>query len=509
MIERGSSRARWIVLIGTTAALVGLGLLVEARGDFALLRFGIQRTPQLAPSTVILPAAALRSHVPTVSLYLRPEDLNDRRTGILANKMRHGRDWERQGWVSFFEGDRLTYTASVGVRIHGGGSRLTSPRQGFRLFFRRSYGAKALPGGIAFQGAHAHPVRRLIIHNDVRKGARGIRWHFLNPLAYDIAEAAGGIVAETRPARFYLNGDFQGVYVLTEHFDSDEFFETHWGHPVRLNAGEFEDLWRQLQALGPPRMPAVRQLVDLDNLTRWFIATVFCATGDPFQGPGQFRDPSRATAQWFFVNWDMDQSFREPDHDTFGALLGKGGRRRVRRDSDPRSYLLTELLANDPEYREYFKREWIDVMNYRLTPAFLDERFEHYAHLAQQLGVDDLNYLTPLKRFLQTRPAIVRALAEKWLNSGPSVRVQVAGRGGPVAIDGYPVSSAWEGYYFRGMRIRVSVPDGRSVRLLGWRVNGTREVRGSSIDLITDRDLTIEPVWQDGDAPPQGPAPTQ
>ena len=340
-------------------------------------------------------------------------------------------------------------------------------------------------------------------------GARGIRWHFLNPLAYDIAEAAGGIVAETRPARFYLNGEFQGVYVLTEHFDSDEFFKTHWGHSVRLNAGEFEDLWRQLQALGPPRMKTVGQLVDLDNLTRWFIATVFCATGDPFQGPGQFRDPSRATAQWFFVNWDMDQSFREPEHDTFGAMLGKGGRRRVRRDSDPRSYLLTELLANDPEYREYFKREWIDVMNYRLTPAFLDERFEYYAHLAQRLGVDELSYLTPLKRFLQTRPAFIRALAEKWLNSGPSVRVRVAGMRGPVAIDGHPVSTPWEGYYFRGMRIRASVPDGRSARLLGWRINGSGEMRGSSVDLVTDRDLTIEPVWQGGDAPDPGPAPTQ
>lgn len=177
MIEQGTSRARWIVLIASTTALVGVGLLVEARGDFALLRFGIQRTPQLAPSTVVLPATALRGRVPTVSLYLRPEDVNDRRTGILFNKMRHGRDWERQGWVSFFEGGRLTYTASAGVRVHGGGSRLTSPRQGFRLFFRRSYGAKELPAGIAFQGAHAHPVRRLIIHNDVRVGARGIRWH--------------------------------------------------------------------------------------------------------------------------------------------------------------------------------------------------------------------------------------------------------------------------------------------------------------------------------------------
>jgi hypothetical protein len=78
---------------------------------------------------------------------------------------------------------------------------------------------------------------------------------------------------------------------------------------------------------------------------------------------------------------------------------------------------------------------------------------------------------------------------------------------GPVTIDGHPVSAGWEGYYFPGMRIRASVPDERSARLFGWRVNGTGEVRGSFIDLVTDRDLTIEPVWQDRDAP--DPAPTQ
>jgi hypothetical protein len=489
------SRTRWIVLIASSAALVGLGLFVEARGAFPLLRFGIQRTPKLAPSTVVLPVAELRRKAPTVSLYLRPDDLYSPKSGILANKMRHGRAWERQGWISFFEGGELTYTASTGVRVHGGGSRLTSPRQGFRLFFRRAYGAKELPAGIAFQGAHAHPLRRLIIHNDVRPGPRGIRWHFLNPLAYDIADAAGGIVAETRPVRFFLNGEFQGVYVLTEHFDSDEFFKTHWGHAVRLNVAEFEELWQQLKALGPPRMRTVGTLVDLDNLTRWFVATVFCATGDPFQGPGQFRDPTRATAQWFFVNWDMDQSFREPQHDTFGAMLGKGGSRRTRRATDPRSYLLTALLDDDPEYREYFKRVWVDVMNHRITAAFLDERFDYYAKLANDLGIEDLAYLTPLKRFLQTRPDVVRGLAENRLHTGPSVRVRIGGSGGGVAIDGHPVGSGWEGYYFPGMRIRFSVDPARRSDLAGWRVN-ERDTTGANLELVADGDRTIAPVWR-------------
>jgi hypothetical protein len=495
------SRTGWIVLITSSIGLVALGLLVEARGVFPLLRFGIQRTPKLAPSTVVLPGAELRRGVPTVSLYLRPDDLYDRTRGILRHKMRHGREWERQGWVSFFEDGKLTYTASAGVRVHGGGSRLTSPKQGFRLIFRRAYGARELPAGIAFPDAHAHPVRRLILHNDVRGRARGMGWHFVNPLAYDIAEAVGGIVAATRPVRFFLNGEFQGVYVLTEHFDYDDYFKTHWGHAVRLSGAEFDTVWRQLRALGPPRMHAVGQLIDLDNLTRWLIATVFCATGDPFQGPGQFRDPTRETAQWFFVNWDMDQSFREPTQDTFQALLGREGVRRRRRDSEPRSYLLTELLANDPEYQEFFKRIWVEVMNHRLTPTFLNERFEHYAKLAAELGIDDRSYLTPLKRFLEARPAVVRGLAEKRLDTPPSVRVRITGSEGPVTIDGHRVAAGWQGYYFPGMRVHLSIPDGERARFTSWRVNG-RDVGGKSVDLVADQDLAIEATWRANDIPP-------
>lgn len=493
MIEL-SARARWIVLAGSSLALIALGLLVEARGSFPLLRFGIQRTPELAPSTVALPAAELRRNVPTVSLYVAPEDLHNRETGILRHRMEHGRAWERPGWISFFEGSRLIYTSGVGVRVHGGGSRIISKRQGFRVVFRRAYGAKELPGGIAFQGEHGHPIKRLVIHNDVRLDSQGIRWQFVNPLAYDIAAAAGGIVPATRPVRFYVNGHFYGVFVLTEHFDPEDYFETHWGHAVRLNAGEFDDLWKTIKEIRPLRMDAVAQLVDLENFTRWTIGTIFCATADPYQGPSQFRDPTRPARQWFFVHWDMDQSFREPEHDTFAGVFFRRGQP-IRRLSDPRPYLLETLLRDDAAYREYFKRLWVDVMNHNLTPAFLDERFDYYAQLASDLGVDDLSYLRPLKQFLKARPAALRAIAERRLNTPPSVKVTIGGSGGTVTVDGHLVSQGWEGYYFPGMRVRVSVPDAGRARLASWKVNG-REIGGPDLDVVADRDLAIEPIWR-------------
>lgn len=489
---------RWPCL-GLSTLLVALtagGLIAERHRFLVPLRFAIQRQSELMPSTVLAPARDVYRGVPTLSLYVPPGDLYDPATGILANKYGRGRAWERAGTITYFDQARVVFSAAVGVRVHGGGSRTTSRHQSFRLFARRQYGATELPGGVLFGAPHDHPLRRLVVHNDVRLTKR-VSWHLVNPLAYDIASAAGCIVSPTRPVRFLLNGEFLGVYVLSEYFDTTDYFEQHLGRPVSFSVADIEQLWRDVQAVRPLRMREVGRLVDLDNITRWFIAVVFCATGDPYQGPGQYLDRVRETAPWFWVTWDLDQSFREPELDSFGYLLERiGERRRGRRGSEPRSYILTTLLAEDEEYRDYFKRLWVDIMNHRVTPALLRARFEHYRQIALRYGIEDVRYLERLEAFIDARPAVVRALAEQWLNTPPSVRCRIGGSGTGVLLDGHPVQPGFEGYYFPGMTLEIGVDPARRPALAYWRVLGRRyEAAGTPLRLKADRDLDVEAVW--------------
>jgi CotH kinase protein len=497
-------QTRRVVLWLLPVAMIGVGLLIEARESFPLLRFGITRAPELAPSTVSLPADEMARGVSTVSLYVRPDDLHDPKTGILANRRKHGSDWERPGWVSFFENGRVVHSAGVGVRIHGGSSRELKRPQGFRLYFRRKFGSTALPGEVAFGPSHEHPLRRLVLHNDLRIARDGVRWHMVNPLAYDIAAAVGAITSATRPVRFVLNGVFQDVYVLTEHFHARDYFEAHRGHRVSMDADEFERVWRQVRAIRPLRMAPVGQLVDLDNLTRWFIASVFCATKDAYQGPGQYRDPMRPSAQWFWVNWDMDASFREPEQDSFSTLLSRTGRRRARRPNDPRPLIITTLLDEDAEYRAYFQRVWTDVMNHVLTPAFLDQRYEHYRAEASRLGLQDRGYLVPLRQFLDRRPTVAWQIAERWLGTGASVRCRIGGTRGAVVINGREVPTGWQGSYFPGTRITLAVPPELAFAFSHWAVNGT-DITGATLTLETTSPLDIEPIWARGATLPQAP----
>lgn len=496
-----------LLAIAIGAALWGL----DRAGVFQGARLDVRWTPNAQAAVGAVPQEEIARRWPILSLVMAEGDLYDPARGLLANVLEHGPDWERPGIVAYFDEGRLRFATTAGVRVHGGGSRITSERQGFRLYFRRRHGARQVPPGVLFE-AEAQPIRRLVVHNDARDGGDTWRWHLVNPLAYDIAEAMGGVAPDTRPVRFFLNGELQGLFVLTERID-EEFFAAHAGHrQVSASQAEFDELWRWVVARRPLLMADVASRVDLDNLTRWFLSVAFCATRDAYQGPGQFRDLTRAEASWFWVNWDMDLSFRVWDSDSYAFLLEPvGGPRRGRNPAEPRATILTRLLLDDPAYREFFARTFDRVMNHRVTTAMLRERFEHYREVATTMGGDDLAFLDQLKRFLDRRPAFFRTLTEQWLNIGPSQPLHVSTSGdGAVSIDGEVVRGRFEGLYLPERDIRFAARQARE-RFVEWRVNGVSSGREPELRLALDGPTEVEAVYGDETPAPfqAAPAPPQ
>jgi sulfatase modifying factor 1 len=473
-----------IAAIAATAIAVG-GAAIERLDPFPRLRFAIQRPAEDMPSTRAVDPRIVTEGLPTISLYLEPSALDE----LLANKMEHGREWERRASVSYFDGGRLLFSTDVGARIHGGGSRLTSPKQGFRLFFRRQYGASRVPRGLIF-GPESDPLRRLVVHNDARRDGTGVVWHLVNPLAYDLSRRIGCLTSQTRPARFILNGEDQGLFVLKEHFD-DEYFDAYMpGRRITMDIDDMEALRDRIDATHPLTMDAVAELIDVDNMTSWFLAVVFAGTRDAYQGPGQFLDEDKARAGWFWMTWDQDESFRDWQFDSFQYLLERVGERpRGRRRSEPRATVLTRLIAGDPAFRKYLARRIDDMLNHQLTPEFVGERISHYADVAVSFGVSPDAYLPRLREFAANRPAVVRATAEQWLNSPPSLPVAVERvGGGTLIVDGFSERSPYRGQYIPKREIAVRTPDGAD---LMWYVNGEATGVRSELRLTVDRPLSI------------------
>jgi hypothetical protein len=490
-------RRAGLIVFGGIALAIAVGVLVERQGLFTNLAFAIQRTPARMPSTLVVPEQDVRLGIPILSLFVRDRDLHDPETGLLTHTLERGPAWERPAFVSYFDGGQLRFAAQAGVRIHGGKSRENSPVQSLRLYFERAYGATAFQSGVLFEG-RADPLRQIVVHNDLRQDLRGVWWHFVNPLAFDIAREVGAIAPETQPARVMLNGQTLGAYVLTEHVTSRGFQESHFGHRSFTIADNdtIEDLWRWQREQPVLTRADVERMFDVENLTNWFISVLFCATTDAFQGV-LLRDDSETGGQWFWVNWDMDHSFmdlyQQADvgwrHDTFSTLLGR---------RELRSGLVTRLLQEDPRYAVQFKQALADALNHRLTSTFLMNRFEHYGRLLQALQVPDREYLTPLAEFLRNRASAIRDLAPGYLPEGRSHRATFAAPAGATfEIDGYPAAAGYEGWYFTGTSIRLTVTDPWRDRFSHWAVNGRSIGSGvSTLVIRVSEDLRIDAVFR-------------
>jgi formylglycine-generating enzyme required for sulfatase activity len=396
----------------------------------------------------------------------------------------------------------------VGVRIHGGTSRRFAPRNGFRLYFRRRYGARELPRGLLFSPA-AHPVRRLVVHDDYRRD-RGLNWHLVNPFAYDVARAIGAIAPETKPVRFFVNGEYYGPFVLTERFD-ERYFAAHWGHgDVLPTQEEMDQLWDWVQRTRPLTMKALSQHVNVDNLTRWFLSVTFLATRDAYQSPAQFIDRRKPAGRWFWVNWDMDQSFRDWNLDSYHYLLervGEGRRGININRAEPRARILTELIANDPEYREYLMRVVQKALNHQLTADFLRSRHEHYLDVATALRAPHLDYVPRVRDFLDRRTDFFRLVTEQWLNSPPSQPVTI---GAPahvrVVVEGERVGNGYRGLYFPGIELVAEVAPEDRAGFSGWQINGRTVLGAGPLKFTAEQPTHIDAVFNNA-APPYSKAP--
>ena len=227
--------------------------------------------------------------------------------------------------------------------------------------------------------------------------------------------------------------------------------------------------------------------LDIENLTRWFVSIVFCGTSDPFQAV-MFRDRTRPEARWFWVNWDMDHSFMDLtqralvpwSQDTFRSTI---------RPPALEARVIGRLIDDDPVYREYLARTFLDALNHQLSPAFLSERFQHYRAVAEQFGLENDSYLDVVAEFLGLRPVYVRAMLVRHLNLELH-RVELEGPPGTAfRINEHTVSAGFAGWYVQGTEVVVELA-GPSDHFLHWSI-GDRETSSREIRQRVDGALVI------------------
>ncbi len=166
--------------------------------------------------------------LPVVSVVADWGDLDT----LHANATQRGREWERSITLEYFEpGGELGFNVKAGIRIHGGRSRAVSPKKSYRIYFRKAYGGPGRLEYPLFEDSVVTKFDKLVLragYNDAftylnerfeptvqSTGAVYIRDQVVRNLHRDMGQP----VAHGSWVLLYLNGEFWGLYNLTERID--------------------------------------------------------------------------------------------------------------------------------------------------------------------------------------------------------------------------------------------------------------------------------------------------
>jgi hypothetical protein len=458
------------------------------------------------PSTKVLEQEAKDSGLPILSLSIDPDYLYGTNAGLIPNSSKKGRNWERPAYFSYFENGKLRIASGAGLRVHGGKTRAASIKS-FRLHFRELYGRADVPSDIFFDG-NGSALKSVVIHADLRNtkdGQSSRPWHFMNPIAYELARELECITPDTKVVKYYINGVYQGPYVLTEHispsflnrrFGHDNFvlarLKWEWGRPgesglVQGNPQLLEDYRSWASTVPAPlSMDAVAAVMDLDGLTNWIISVVYVGATDQFQG-AVILDETDPNARWRFVNWDMDHGFRDvynqvPLDWEIDNFTGTSG---IFRSKNRRAIVFNRLRQESPEYRKRFLARFVEVLNHVLTVEKVRAIIENYKIIATQFEMDDTFFLQKMEEFAEFRPAILREQLDQYFDAGAAYRLTIANdSGASITVDGYPIGANYSGWCFSEtpVSIRRSLTTESTTQTLN--IDG-------HISQLNDREVTI------------------
>jgi len=444
-------------------------------------------------SYIIQPSSLLK----VISLITDPDNLWDQEYGIYTigkdslcpNYLGRGKKWERNATFSLFnyEGKKIINT-DCGIRIHGGFSR-TIPKKSFRIYFPELI--NFYPPLFNNNDLLKHDV--LVLSGGANDCVADYRewfkkkWSLLrNSLMIQLYKTLDYSVVNNCFVNLYLNGDYWGIYIISERIN-EQFLLNHFSISnadlIKDNSSaesgsmkyweETINFFRTTDLTIKNNYKNALQLIDLQNLTDYFVLNLLGANIDWPEGNVYcFRDIESDT-KWKWFMWDSDCSFlTEPSYNNLNEVI----------TTENKNEIFFNLIRSDI-YREYFGNRTCYLLNHLLTPnricsiidslsSFLEEEIENETNRWGGSKTQWLENIDNMKNFAIRRPTNFREIIKKELDFGTEVYINILNDNisqGIVKINDNEIKSfPFHGIYFSKLPIQLQVLPNEGYIFKSW-----------------------------------------
>lgn len=136
-----------------------------------------------------------------------------------GNFFMKGIEWERMAYIQYFNKQgKQQFEQEIGIRIHGGKTR-GWPQKSLRLYSRHDYGAPNFNYPF-FDHTSRRIFNRIVLRTSIGGWTKTI---IKNACTSDICRDLKFNTVETKPVIVFLNGEYWGIYTLSEYFNASYF----------------------------------------------------------------------------------------------------------------------------------------------------------------------------------------------------------------------------------------------------------------------------------------------
>ncbi len=472
----------------------------------------------------------------------------------VGNYSNRGREWEREVSVELIGANgTVGFKQNMGMRIMGGASR-NQTQKSLKLLAREEYGAKnvkyeLIPGNMKSNGSEILAKYKSFV---LRCGGNDADFaRIRDPLLQKLAENCRFETQECTPVLAFINGEFWGMYSLTEDY-SDNYFGNNYDidnkNVILVKRGEIEDgeeddihLFRDMYLFitkndmsNPEFYEAACELVDMGSFIDYFAFELYVDNEDSFYENNNWRmwrvreeDPALeiADGRWRMAAYDTDFStgiYNGADSASWDTFTEKLTASDEERKNNIEQYAPIELfrsLMENPQFKEELiialcdmrnihfeaKRavgelnkmaepylEWMPTTYERFGPDWVAYNPEHTAQKIKDLS----SYLT--KRYVSV-PNLMRKVFDLSNPVKLTLSTENTSLGTVKVNNAYPdLSSSYGGMYFKELTITLTAEPAEGCRFVGWESKNSvlEDASSATISFKMDNPMNIKAIFE-------------